>query len=982
MKNLAKKIAVAISFLAVLFSGCSNDVGGSISNTTLLTLLQLQKNSASPKTISKLNVVATSSDEIVQFGKNSRTILPSALQASDLTFYLWGEDVINGSVPNQTAELYRPKAVEFAANDSKSGTVSVDLAISNYKMYLAAVITADSKTEVDTKIADGSAADSAVISTVLAKSVLYAKADVDLRYNETVKFYLSPTNLEGSGTVSLNLRTFQADTQYWNDPSYAYTICIKDEQGNIIDDVSSNTTAFTVADKDASGDYKWNDNTNGIDKTYVKYTKVVKSGVYNLFVYFHDNDTLATSKKIWLFVDKLIVLPGQKTTKSTTHSFYGLDSSGNVTNTPADITEWLIDIPNRIAQPPACPENLRVGYNNLMSDDSGYYLATFEWDVKDDNAEYYALQLMDVSSLTDDTLSGLKADALGKLAEFNTTYVDANGDLTTTNTDKRLDEKGTRKVPLAWQNLASYLPADTGIEQFDQTISNQSDFKLDVSYAGGGLHTQSSHVALWLPLGHVFVARIASVNDACSALSFDISNATQPGTSSVPWVYVTEKSLTETDLENISTKVNSASGSPAGVYSPVKWSDNTSIDGDEPLAINRYQVKYYLDGGSFHSVDSKGILANPDVDVTASTPLIDSSYDYIRVYGNITTNGFGILDPKIYNYKTGLYSSLFKNGFSWTAWLLDGSDGSKFAYVDWRNDGKILKVDANGLPVDNTGTARVYDSSSFEYVDADDTVGNDDDWFVQSRSQGKVNVAGITSPVFTSSTGKLAGYKQYSANRIVYTNKRLAVYGTATATTDTYKSFGNLKLFAYYTAEDAAISIYQAADYEPQQRNVRIFKTPGVLTSFNGQLQTGGAGTQSEPVDASGLTDGEVMPGTIEIDLTAYKTLTFILVEDELAAANKDKWDKATLVIKQGNKTVYNKEMKRGTFTPGQTPIGTVGSNSGADPLSAGAHNDFYFKVATTSMSAGIYQVTFNAFFSAQPDTPLTRTVTYKLIEG
>ena len=25
MKNLAKKIAVAISFLAVLFSGCSND---------------------------------------------------------------------------------------------------------------------------------------------------------------------------------------------------------------------------------------------------------------------------------------------------------------------------------------------------------------------------------------------------------------------------------------------------------------------------------------------------------------------------------------------------------------------------------------------------------------------------------------------------------------------------------------------------------------------------------------------------------------------------------------------------------------------------------------------------------------------------------------------------------------------------------------------------------------------------------------------
>lgn len=66
MKNLAKKIAVAICVLAVLFSGCSNDVGGSLSNTNKLALLQYQKNnSGSNTTLSELKVIATSEDDVV-----------------------------------------------------------------------------------------------------------------------------------------------------------------------------------------------------------------------------------------------------------------------------------------------------------------------------------------------------------------------------------------------------------------------------------------------------------------------------------------------------------------------------------------------------------------------------------------------------------------------------------------------------------------------------------------------------------------------------------------------------------------------------------------------------------------------------------------------------------------------------------------------------------------------------------------------------
>lgn len=988
MKNLAKKIAVAICFAAVLFSGCSNDVGGSISNTNLLTLLQYQKNKSS-LTISKLNVVATSEDDVVQFG-NIRTLLPEALQASDLTFFLWGEDVINGKIVNQTDSLYKPHTVEFAANDNKTGTVAVDLAISNYKMFLAAVMNTDAS-DVQTAV-DGAASDDVAIAAVMAKSVLYARADVDLRYNETVKFYLSPTNIEGTGTVNLNLRTVNGTTdgsEYWNDPGYAYTICIKDFNGNIIDDTSGATTAFTVNTKSGSS-YVWNDGSAGIDKTYVNYTKVVQSGVYNLFVYFHSKDTLAETEAangmIWTFVDRLIVLPNQETTKSTTHTNAGLDSSDAVTTTTADIVKWLVDIPNPIGSKPAAPANLRVGYNNLMNDDNGYYLATFEWDVMDDNAEYYILQLMDVTNLTGATLTGLSDDTVSRLSSFNTTYVDPTTlDLTATAAgNKRLDELGTNKVPLAWSNLG----AESGVkvESYDNTVSNKNDFTLDVKYAGGGLYAQSYKLALWVPLGSVFTARLASYNRACGTnITTDADNGSSVLTSKLEWIYVTEKSLTETELENVSTSKNALSGADDGVYSPVKWTDNDSIDGDEPLAINRYRVKYFLNDGIFYSVNANGVLTGTG-DVTSAIPLINSTKDCIRVYGNITTNGFALLDPTIYNYASTNYASLFKGSLSWRAWLDGSIADDKFAAIDWKTNGKKLKVDANGLPVDGAGTARVYDEDSFEYVDADLTVDNDEDWFVRSN-KGIINVAGATG--FTSiATSKLTTYKQYSSDKTsVLTNKNLWVMAPSGKKTDTYKSFKNLDLFAYFAEDSASGIIYQVADFVPLQRNIRVFKTPGVATSFAGQLTNTSVPVETrEAAPTVTYTDGEVMPGTVEIDLSTYKTLTFIIAEDALATANEDKWTAASLVIKYAGTTVYNKPMTKGTFTPGTSAegIGTVGSGTAnADPLATGAHNDFYFKVATTSMRAGIYEVIYNAYTPNQPNTPLTyNKVSFKLIES
>lgn len=109
MKNLAKKIAFAMALLAVFFTGCNNDVGGSIGNGALLALLQ-QKPNESSSTIKSLNVIATSNDTIVNFGGDSRTILPGALDASKLTFYLWGTDQIDA---NKHTDLNTPRIVTF-----------------------------------------------------------------------------------------------------------------------------------------------------------------------------------------------------------------------------------------------------------------------------------------------------------------------------------------------------------------------------------------------------------------------------------------------------------------------------------------------------------------------------------------------------------------------------------------------------------------------------------------------------------------------------------------------------------------------------------------------------------------------------------------------------------------------------------------------------------------------------------------------------
>ena len=181
MKNLAKNIAIILACLAVLFTGCNNDVGGTIGSNALLAAFVNQNNDSNKNAaanITQLNVTATSDDGLVTFpvkGEESRTILPGALDATKLTFYLWGSDQINTSA---NATLNIPQVVQFNANasDPSTGTVPVNLSISSYKLKLAAVFT--------DKIAGlslGNPLTAADAAKILKASVVYGVADVDLR---------------------------------------------------------------------------------------------------------------------------------------------------------------------------------------------------------------------------------------------------------------------------------------------------------------------------------------------------------------------------------------------------------------------------------------------------------------------------------------------------------------------------------------------------------------------------------------------------------------------------------------------------------------------------------------------------------------------------------------------------------------------------------------------------------------------------------
>ena len=1025
MKRIAKTLAVAITSLAVFFSGCSNNVDGTVGNALLMTYMlggSSTSSSSAAGVTKELTVVATSNDKIINFS-DSRTITPDAYTYNDLNFYLYGTDMISST------KLWsgNAKQVTFTKGaDDFTGTVPVDLSVSNYKLTLVAVPKQDVNSQPITVIA-GSEPGTFSATDALSKASLLAVSNADLRYNQTVMFYLSPDNLSGaSGQIKLTVHSLDYDEAGtpdtpWHDYHYYGLMRLEnfstgavlasvpvvsnyansnravdviatgcpDEYKNMVyiahDNPTWTSSSFTPpASIDGWGNFE---TAGGVTLTYTN----VPSGVYNFVVEFANGDRSNPKTKRFYYSEKIIVLANQ--------------------NIIADIK-----VPNVIEKAPAPVSGFQVGYNDpdeipgIETVDSGYYLATFQWDDNSVNEEYFVLQLMDVSKDVQTgvnfnqkgiqtNLSDTAAACLTAVAAAPDTFQTAAGDPLTT---KQEDAKA------AW-NAETVIPTVQNFS-YDKTVFQNTDSR----YAAGSLDKNSTSVSLWLPLGSVYVARICAFNSACTAL--DAGPAPNVMTSDQQWVYSNTTALTSADPAQVDKLMTvytttSTGNAIAGGATPHKWpavdpgvaggivaAKETNV---APLAINRYRVTYNFNGGRYWQVNPVGKLLNVyktendgnsatpfaagDVDVTNKIKGVDSLNNSVTEYHTMTAAGTELMNPIIYAFNSNdstpvpLTATLFNSGKPWTSWKRNSIDGdvisgdSKiYREVRWS---QVVPADGEALTTD---TENIYEIANTTFDAQYVAPATGKTYYVKS-DYGYVKTKGYEdgNPKITK-TGNggndytLDDVKKVSKNTNVWIRNDFAKYYT----------FSDLNLFANYNEITGQVNTYSPDLYDLSSANIRITKEHG----------TGGVevvGTHVLPsVSAPGYTSStwtdQEVEGNAFMVSTYYNTLHFKLVE------KKDvHYTRAELLINTtGGKTVAKIEKNAVSAAKFAVAADSKGSGNGtnnagdegSDPLgpAAGDFDQYVFDVDTSSLMSGKYQVTFRAYTDVNEKNPFTYVVDFE----
>lgn len=916
MKNLARIIAIAIAMSAVFFIGCSNDVGGTLGNNTLLAVLLQQKSNGN---ITELKLNAISDDHTVSFG--SRTILPDALDASEMTFYYWGTDTINAS---SNTSINTPTIVAFnGSGDGFSGTVSVNLSVSAYKLKLAGCLNTDLPASTS-------------VSDVMAKAVVFGVADVDLRYTQEINFYLNPNSIDGTGTVDIRFRTKNA----WKNDKYSVTVRIENKgTGETV--TGTDQAWYAIGDDwaDPADNVTGTVNDGLATTTGVEYKIAsIPNGSYNLVVDYYNG----TMHSYWS--DTLIVLAGQV---SNMHS----------TKVEFETGVYGIELTNDIELPPAPPANLRVGYLDADNRDSQKFLATFEWDDKSMNEQYFLFELLDVTECNTGTITtatnktGYDDDTQAALASIMANYPND------TATDDLVDKDGATVLVGSWPVLAAH--AKTVRYQFRETI--YQDF--ETLYAAGSLNKNSTSLSLWLDLGHSYVARVTSINRASGSQAADCDATKTAGkTSASKWIYTNTAALTTTDPRPVVASITNA-GLSGTSYSTAKWSV-------APLAVNRYRLEYILNGGSFYKVDKWGTPLTWDESTGSSPKVTDISKlssetlaSYLTYYDSITDAGKAIVDPTIwanndttraedldttYSGSTAAdYVTLYRGILSFKGWFKDEvKTENLYSMINWSN--------AAGTTF--TG------ASTDTYVATD--------YGIINGEHGEVGAA-------TPATDSTAASATDSTDGLLYTNKLMS--------TPLYFEGGNLTLVANFGSDAGGVEIDDPYNYNLYSQNIRLYKIKGTADPSYPGTEFSTSGSQSTGVYVDSTTygktavcdypgvqydDGEVSTGTFKLS-GYYEKLSVLVVENQLTSTDKDNYKKVSVEVidakgnsiltRDGKKTTYIiSDSTKGSSTEAisKTNVGTAGS-AGSDPLlkyensGDNEHNAYYVVINTTDFTPG-----------------------------
>ena len=358
MKKISKLLALTACFATLFFAACSDvdtDSGstGTVSNS-------VNDITSNKKTYSVS--FASSDDKLLplsSFGISAnkagsdRTIVAAGEKGSDLTFYLWGTNLVtNATVPISKVDFTADKDDDDNEIET-SGSVVLDLAVSNYKLVLAAVKTAPGTVN---------------IANVTGAALYIGYANVDLRNTSSIKFYISADGLTGDAKCAL---TFVYDGLTGDSGTWT------SEHKTLVNDAEKYKITASIRDRSddsaLSGFGSTEGNVTNADffNTGKLLSGTVTPGTYNLQVDFY----CVATEKHYYWSDLIIMLPNQTVTAA-------------------------VKVPDVIEYAPEPPTALKVGYVKPATTTTTSYTAVLNWEDNSYTEQYFKVAVADVTELS------------------------------------------------------------------------------------------------------------------------------------------------------------------------------------------------------------------------------------------------------------------------------------------------------------------------------------------------------------------------------------------------------------------------------------------------------------------------------------------------------------------------------------------------------------------------------------------------------
>ena len=379
------------------------------------------------------------------------------------------------------------------------------------------------------------------------KAMFKSYAFVDLARQNEVTFYLTPDGLKGKGTVDLMLYTSNTNNteDLWEVPAgYKVTAEIRSKAG----DGEKLGTSYNPTDGEI---LPAGSAATAIDGTKFTVTGI-SSGSYNFVV------TFTNGKHTFYFTDEIVILPNQTT-------------NGNE-----------VFIPDVIEKEPTPPSNFFVAYADPLNEYDDYYYAQFAWSDNSNNESHFEIDLVDVS----DYASNMD----GASPAYKITAAPTN-DAEWTSAMETYD-KGDKDIetyaPYKY-DVEGSAPARKTIPYNEMRNPNQGVYSL----------TMNNKTAVFmLELGKRYLARIRAVND------MNKNKAPAARTNEYAYVVIDDDSFgVDSNKITYNTSSITIGETTANLAGRI---DSVNVFASGVNTINRFKIKYNLNGGEFKEDDVPG----------------------------------------------------------------------------------------------------------------------------------------------------------------------------------------------------------------------------------------------------------------------------------------------------------------------------------------------------------------------------------------